>query len=52
MTDFQALGETKKERMTLQLAPSIKEELKRQAAAAGVSPSAYIAVIVSERKEK
>lgn len=41
---------TDKERMTLWLDRSIKDELKRQAKASGVSVSAYISMLVSLRK--
>lgn len=39
-----------KERMTLWLDRSIKDELKRQAKSSGVSVSAYVSMLVSLRK--
>lgn len=42
-------GESDKVRMTLLLKPGIKEELKRQAKEMGVSPSAYISVLVGSK---
>lgn len=41
---------TDKERMTLWLDRSIKDELKRQAKSSGVSVSAYVSMLVSLRK--
>lgn len=41
-----------KVRLTLNVAPSVKDELKRQAKDLGVSPSAYIAVLVGERRNR
>lgn len=43
-------GDSDKVRMTLLLKPEIKEKLKQQAKAMGVSPSAYIAVLVGSRE--
>ena len=51
--DFRAMSETSptpKKRMTLLLAPEVKDELKRQAREAGVSPSAYVSVLVSQQR--
>lgn len=48
--DFSAATEASdKVRLTLWVKPEIKEELKNQASKAGVSASAYVSVIVSER---
>lgn len=48
--DFEAVADmSDKERLTLWLTPSIKDELKRQAKSVGVSASAYVSVLVSER---
>lgn len=41
---------TDKERMTLWLDRSIKDELKRQAKNSGVSVSAFVSMLVSMRK--
>lgn len=41
---------TDKERMTLWLGRSIKDELKQQAKSNGVSVSAYVSMLVSLRK--
>lgn len=43
---------TDKVRMTLLLKSEVKEELKKQAKELGVSPSAYVSVLVSERAKK
>ncbi len=47
---FSDLGESNKVRLTLAVTPAVKDELKRQARELGVSPSAYVAVIVGERR--
>lgn len=39
-----------KERMTLWVNKAVKDELKKQAKESGVSASAYISMLVSERK--
>ena len=44
-------GDSDKVRMTLLLKPKIKEQLKKQAKEMGVSPSAYIAVIVGSKEK-
>lgn len=43
--------ETQKERMTLWLDSTIKDELKRQAKSNGVSVSAYVSMLVSLRRD-
>lgn len=44
-----AASSSDKERITLWVAPKVKEELKRQAREVGVSASAYVSVLVAER---
>lgn len=50
--DYLAMESGDKVRLTLWVKPEIKEELKSQASKAGVSASAYVSVIVSERAER
>lgn len=46
-----AASSSDKKRLTLWVSPKVKEELKRQAHNAGVSASAYVAVLVAERSK-
>lgn len=44
--------ENEKSRLTLWMAKNVKDELKRQAKNSGVSPSAYLSMIIMERKRQ
>lgn len=46
-TDYAALGESQKERLVLRIAPVVKEALKTRASELGLSPSAYVTMLVT-----
>ena len=51
-TDYEDMGRSERVRLTLRLTPAVRDELKRQARLTGVSPSAYVSVLVNERRDR
>ncbi len=49
--DYSSMGDSGKVRLTLLVSPAVKDALKKQAAEAGVSASAYVSVLAMEREK-